>query len=643
MAEKKSGSKRPRNIDGVKRVKKTPKVEIPMDAQEDLAAAIDGFANAEYDDAPENPENYPESVKISPSETAEPTPIITESVTIAEVTKDPEEIEDEDIEALINDTVDEPITNPTDGFKAEETTSEEDRALDSIKKSDKKEQAMKKTTTKKPYRIISRILAVLTTILLGTFITYVSLSGALPAKYIIPAYAIAVIFSALYLFKSFRKKTRIVPLTIFNIFGLILAVGSVFGFLKYNELMSFLDKNLQSDVSYDIYNVIVSKKSEYTNLDSVKGKEFHSISDFIDTKKLEEAVKEQADGTVVYADGITSMLKETINTPNYISLLNAGTWDATTDTDEGKSYKDTLKIIGEIKVKADERELKNTGNITDESWVMFISGIDTRSGQMLVRSLSDVNIVMIVNPKTKNILLTAIPRDYYVQLHGTTGLPDKLTHAGSLGGLNLSMSTIEDLLGIKFDQYLRVNFNAVVGLVDAIGGITVNSDVDYSFQCHTDHSCTINPGLNDLNGKCALAFARERMAYSSGDRHRGENQEQVIEKIINKITSSSTLIGKYSDILNALNGSFETSLSTSDITSLVNMELSENMPKWNIETYNLNGTTGGAYTYSYPNQTLSVMFPDQSTIDNAKAKIKAVMEGRKASDANSSISEPSAE
>lgn len=644
MAEKRS--KKPRNIDGVKRVKKTPKVEIPMDSQEDLAAAIDGFANAEYDDVPENPDDYSDEVDIAPSETAKKTPVTierSEQVTVAELNDGTEEIEDQDIEALINDGVVESSAEISESVT--ENNAKEDRALNSIKRSDKKEEKMRKKQPKtaKPYRIISRILAIVTTILLGALITYISLSGALPVKYIIPAYAVAVIFSALYLFKTFRKKTRIVPLTIFNIFGLILAVGSIFGFLKYNELMSFLDKNLNSNASYDVYNVIVSKKSSYNNLNDVKGKEFHSISDFINTEKLEAAVKEQVNGSVVYADGITSMLKSSIDDPNYISLLNAGTWDATIDTDEGKSYPDSLKIIGEIKVESEKKERASTGSITDESWIMFISGIDTRSGQMLERSLSDVNIIMTVNPKTKHILMTAVPRDYYVQLHGTTGLPDKLTHAGSLGGIQLSMATIEDLMDIEFSQYLRANFNAVIGLVDAIGGITVNSDVNYSFKCHTNPSCTINPGLNTLNGECALAFARERMAYSSGDRHRGENQEQVIEKIFEKVTSSSTILSKYSEILNALSGSFETSLTTSDITSLVNMELDENMPKWTIETYNLNGTTGGAYTYSYPSQTLSVMYPDQSTIDTAKAKIKAVLAGKSANSVNTMVSEPAAE
>ena len=676
-------SSKPRNIDGFKQPKKKstkisqPKptksetAEEPIVAEESISVketlsdeaapasledAMDGFANADYDDIPKHPEDYPkDSVPVSAEDT---------SVAIIEA-DDMEPTEDESSDALaaeentsgtnaaedveiIEVSDEEPVENlgkhnsamkeapaaPEDNVEDADIESLISGApIDSPKEEPKKSALSKKPKGSSrpsafPYRIISRILSFLTIIALGTFITYLALSNVLPFKYLVILISIAALFAGFYLFKALRKKTTLVVLTILNILGIALSAGCVLGFLKYNELLKFLDSNFgNSKTEYSIYNVIVEKKSEYTSLDDVKGKEFHSISDFIDTAKLEAAVKDQANGAVVYTDGITSLLKDTMNSPFYIALLNSGTYDGIITSDEGKVYQENLKVIGEIKVKAEQNsQLVQDVNVTTESWIMYISGIDTRSGQMLDRSLSDVNIVMAVNPKTKRILMVAIPRDYYVQLHGTTGLPDKLTHAGSLGGLQLSIDTVKDILGIDINQYLRVNFNAVIGLVDAIGGITVNSDVNYSFKCHTDNNCVINPGLNSLDGKCALAFARERMAYSTGDRHRGENQEQVIEKVFEKITSSNTLIRKYSEILNSLSGSFETSLTTSDITSLVNMQL-DNMSTWRIESYNLNGNTGGAYTYSYPSQTLSVMFPDSSTIEIAKKKIEAVMAG----------------
>lgn len=623
------------NLDGI-----TPEEGLNSDAisepetEEDaLAAAIAGFADNEAEDGTtdatdtadatdttDTTDNTAAADTTDGATTEEPLSAADITVAVNNPTEEEQAVtESDDIEALINDVSLEDPEDAKDGSKSD--TNDPKRKEDPMKNA--KKHAPKEA---KPFRIISRILSVITTGALALLFTRVITTGALPGKYLWPALGVAAVFSAFFIFKAFRKKTHLKVLGILDFLSVLLIIASIFGFLKVDEIMRFLDKNLDSGQEYSIYNVIVSKKSNYNELSDVKGQTFHSISDFVDTEKLEKAAEEQAGSKVTYEDGITSLLKNTMNSTTYVALLNSGTYEAALETNEDNTYKNNLKVIGEIKVATEKNTRDNTADLTKNSFLLYISGIDTRSGMMVDRSLSDVNIVMAVNPNTKNILMVAVPRDYYVQLHGTSGLPDKLTHAGSLGGVELSMSTIEDLLSVKFNHYLRVNFNAVVNLVDAVGGITVYSDVDYNITAHTNSSCVFRPGNNDVNGACALAFARERYAYASGDRHRGENQEQVIEKIFNKLTSSSTLISKYSDILNALSGSFETSLATSDITSLVNMQLS-NMSKWTITSYNLNGSTGPAYTYSYPSQQLSVMFPDQSTIDTAKQKLTAVLTG----------------
>lgn len=496
-----------------------------------------------------------------------------------------------------------------------------------VKKEQKEKRAKKAPKKAKPFRWFSRLLALISTSAVIVLAVRVITTGVVPNKYLIPALAIAGIVCLLYLFKTFRNKTHISMLIFLNIVGIVITGASIFGFIKVQETMSFLDNNFNDNKEYSVYNIIVNKKSNYNSLDDVKGKTFHSISNFVDTERLETAASEQANAEVSYEDGIISLLNNAINDDSYIAVLNAGTWDATISLEDGKNnYNQNLKVIGELKVEVVKENVTNNSDLTTDSFAVYLSGIDTRSGAMLDRSLSDVNMIITVNPKTKHILMTTIPRDYYVQLHGTTGLPDKLTHAGALGGLQLSMATIEDLLDFKFDRYIRVNFNFVINLVNAIGGITVDSDVNYNITAWTDRNCTYHPGANQVDGKCALAFARERYAYSDGDRHRGRNQEQVIEKIFNKLTSSSTLISRYSDILNSLSGSFDTNISTSDITSLANMQLSD-MVAWTVETYNLDGTTGMTYTYSYPSQRLSVMYPDPTTVETAKAKIKEVLAG----------------
>ncbi|MBP5204862.1 LCP family protein [Candidatus Saccharibacteria bacterium] len=554
------------------------------------------------------------------------------------------EVADEDIEKLVAEAEKEVNEEniKAEAKKSESQTVRKDNVQTPAEtKAETNSKSRKSRSRALPYRIISRIIAISTFGAIAALLVRVAMTNILPAKFFWPAVGAASLFSIFFLFKSFRRKTHLLVLTLLNLVGIAIIVGSIFGFLKINETMSFLDDNLGEKTEYTIYNVFVKKDSSYNSLSDVKGKVFHSVSDFIDTNKLEKAVKEQAGGTVEYAENTSTIMKSVMEDDSYIGLLNSGTYEMALEYStqtagdpeshnktQGDSYEGKVKIIGEIKVPVEKTDLTSDSDITKESFIVYISGIDTRSGQMVSTSLSDVNIVMVVNPITRDILLVAIPRDYYVQLHGTADLPDKLTHAGSLGGVALSMSTIEDLLGFKFNHYIRVNFNAVINLVNAIGGITVNSDVNYDITAWTNKSCVFHPGDNQVNGDCALAFARERYAYETGDRHRGENQEQVIQKIFDKVSSSNTLVSKYSDILNALAGSFETTLTTNDITSFANMQL-DNMSPWTITTYNLDGTTGSALTHSYPYQYLSVMYPDLTTVETAKNKIQEILSGQR--------------
>ncbi|MBQ3325771.1 LCP family protein [Candidatus Saccharibacteria bacterium] len=540
------------------------------------------------------------------------------------------EIADEDIEKIVAEVENEtPKNSVTDNKSIEESKPGLAHQISS------REQRIRRAM---PYRIISRILSIVALAAFGAFLTRVALTNAIPAKYLWPSIAATAIAGIIIIAISFKRKASLATLSILNIINLVSLVIGIIGFVSVNGVMTFLDQNLGEKTEYTIYNVFVKKDSPYNSLSDVRGKDFHTISDFTDTTKLEEAVNNQVGGFVIYEKTVTDIMKSATKDTMYIGLLSSGTYESALSYaidnqsssfgshDAKNDYEQNLKVIGEIKVAVDKTTRPQTSNLTKQSFVMFISGIDTRSGQMVGTSLSDVNIIMAVNPTTRQILLVAIPRDYYVMLHGTTGLPDKLTHAGALGGINLSMSTIEDLLDIKFDQYLRVNFNAVINLVNAIGGITVNSDVDYDITAWTNKTCVFHPGLNNLDGACALAFARERYAYSSGDRHRGENQEQVIQKIFEKISSDKRTLLNYSNLLNALSGSFETTIKTSDITSFVNMQLDDMRP-WTITTYNLDGTTGMALTHSYPGQYLSVMHPDYNTVEAAKIKIHEVLSG----------------
>ena len=182
----------------------------------------------------------------------------------------------------------------------------------------------------------------------------------------------------------------------------------------------------------------------------------------------------------------------------------------------------------------------------------------------------------------------------------------------------MNINTIEDLLSINIDKYIKVSFATVIKSVDILDGIDIDSDTN--FTAWTNKSCSFKVGIQHVDGNCALAFARERKSYTEGDRHRGENQEQVISKIIEKLSNPKYLL-KYNDLLNATNDSFETDMSYEEITSLIKEEISS-LAKWEIETYNLSGFDSSGPTYSMGSQVLYVMIPDQSTVNTAKIKIE---------------------
>ena len=480
----------------------------------------------------------------------------------------------------------------------------------------------KKTTNPilRKLSIIIWIVSIIFMIVLGYFIYS---ANVLPLKYFLAIVIVFVVFLSIHGIFILNKKTRIWLLIVLNIIAFAFMSVEAFAIIKINETITFLRENLGAHFETNIYNIVVNKESSYNSIEDIKDKTIKTVHDIEDMSEVERKLQEKVSMNVEYEENIVDLLLDVATDKELIILVNSGNYDAMIQNDEDYEGKvkvlDTISIVTEVEV--DESGL----DVTKDPFVVYLSGIDTRSNSLPARSLSDVNIIMAVNPKTKNILMIHVPRDYYVQLHGTTGYKDKLTHSGTLGGIEMSMATIEDLFEIEIPYYARVNFNAVVNLVDAIGGINIYSDVNYSFTCWTDRSCKFNPGLNYVGGKCALAFARERHAYDTGDRHRGENQEQVIELVIDKVTSSSTIINNYSNILTALDGTFETNLTMDDITNLVKMQI-DNMSPWHIESYNVDGTGANLPTYSYPNQNLYVMNPNMETVTEAINRLNVILE-----------------
>lgn len=267
-------------------------------------------------------------------------------------------------------------------------------------------------------------------------------------------------------------------------------------------------------------------------------------------------------------------------------------------------------------------------DITDHAFVVYVGGSDARSSY-LTTSNNDVNILAVVNPETKQILLVNTPRDYYIANPAGGGALDKLTHCGIYGVEN-SMKALSELYGIRVDYYAQVNFAGFETMIDAIGGITVNSNV--AFTTH-DGAYYFHEGDNFMDGAKALAFARERSAFAAGDVARGQNQMKVIKAVIQKLTSGSTILSRYSEILESMKGMFKTNLGTGEMGQLVKMQLTD-LASWNIMSVSVSGYDDSRYTYSMPGEWLYVMQPDYDRVAQVEELIDRVVAGEILTDAD---------
>ena len=281
-----------------------------------------------------------------------------------------------------------------------------------------------------------------------------------------------------------------------------------------------------------------------------------------------------------------------------------------------KTFSDDTRVLNTHKVETVIQEDEKLDDITKMPFNVYLSGIDVY-GSIKATSRSDVNVIVTVNPNTKQILLTSTPRDYYVPLTVSNGIPDKLTHAG-IHGVDCSIGTLENLYGIDID-YVRVNFTSVRKIVDLLGGVKVYSDYDFT----SDWGPSFKKGYNQVNGKQALAFCRERHHFANGDYQRGRDHQHMIEAILNKAMSPD-ILPNYADLLKTASKNFQTNMSTKEITALAKMQLND-MSQWTIKYANAAGQGASKTTYSYQSRKLYVCVPDYNSVAKITKRINKVL------------------
>ncbi len=430
----------------------------------------------------------------------------------------------------------------------------------------------------------------------------------LPMKYLVIAFIIILLLVILLVLSQYKTKKNILKI-IGKVGIVLLSIILLLVNYTYSRTVNLFSDIVMSEDT-DVVSVIVKKESSYQYIEDLKGKTFAQLdtSDDFVNQTIEQIEKEN---------------DETLNLKEYngVNALVDALYDKQIDAMIiNESYRSTIEESYEtftddtrvIYSKTYQTKVDDTVNkdVTQDTFSVFISGIDTY-GSISTKSRSDVNMIVTVNPQTKNILLTSIPRDYYIPFEVLNGSRDKLTHSG-LYGVNETKNNVANYFGIDIDYYVRVNFTSVVDIVDAIGGINVDNPRAFNdFEAGNIH----------LNGEQALAFSRERYAFKEGDRERGRNQMRVITGIIQKVMSPS-IITNYMSLLDSLHSSFQTNLTDEQMISLIRMQIND-MSSWNIESISVNGTGDSLYSPIYGSK-LYMMIPDENTVMTAKEKINAL-------------------
>ena len=459
--------------------------------------------------------------------------------------------------------------------------------------------------------------------------------NVLPTKLLFLITIIFVLLDAIFALLLCYYTRAFVSKIICVVITLVLIFGSCMGGYYISKTGSLLT-NITNVTKHakNTMSVVVKQSSDIKNKSQLNGLSVGTLRS-IGTQGSSKVLKELSkDGIVMNQnefDSLSAMLEAFYNGEVDSIIINESSRSQILDMESYADFDNNTRVVYQTFYKVENTDKANAvSDITSKPFNVLISGSDTRGG-FDENGRSDVIMVATVNPKTSTVLLTSVPRDFYVTTACDAadgcmqGALDKITHTG-IHGTNTTKRTVEQLLGIEINYTFKVGFDTVTDLVDALGGVDVTVAPGYAYS---NSAITIHEGVNHLNGTQALEYARERYAYTEGDRQRTKNQQQVLMGIVNEATKPS-VITKYASIMDAMANTFSTTMSNEEISDLIKYQINNN-PKWKMEQYMVDGT-GDTLMCAELGDAASVMVPDQSTVKLAKDKINAVLAGKSADD-----------
>lgn len=467
---------------------------------------------------------------------------------------------------------------------------------------------------------IGKVMAIIQIILSVVFMAVLFVINVLPLKYMAIVFGILMFLDMFSLGSQFTRSAHVIGKIDCILMCILLILGNVY-LIRTNATLFSITNNTYK---VDRIAIAVLNSDPAQTIEDASGYTF-GAQVIGGSDKVEQAIAQITKelGQDLYYENYEDpyAMVQNLYDGNIQAIIYNTAYDSSL-TERFPSFSQDVRELKHIEIKTEVQNISgDKKDVTKVPFTVFISGIDTE-GSISTTSRSDVNMLVTVNPTTHQILMTSIPRDYYVQLPGISGeYYDKLTHAG-LYGADCSMNTLSQLFGIDIDYYAKVNFTTLRDMVNALGGV----DLDSRYEFTTISGEYFVEGMNyGVDGSSALAFARERYNLPNGDNDRVINQQIVLKAIINKCMSPAILTG-YMGIMDSLSDSFETSLSQQQISSLVRMQLDQGSG-WEILSSRVVGTGDENTCYSSGDNLLYVMVPDYSSVETVAGFINRMKSG----------------